>query len=870
MKVLRRPLSYLLTCSLVTPAFIPVAQAEFVTGPGPSNAVVVGSGSAAKSDFVIGPSLSPSSAYGSSYNGISGSANLSDILDEGMTLDTNAKLTAHLYNLTEKFEKACKPAHEQHPSSLMSLKDAAKVYLYAEKARQEILQARLNRLNELAVKITQSEDPAQTAQMLAFEFQIQSLNSTIDSIAGSTLFNLDGKGGRASKVARIPAREDLIVAVLESLKDNEQADEKMVNAYLQCDNGFKLSRVEAQKACERKKMVPCEEDEECTEKEVSDPVPGSCEMANQYIPLMLKGPMSDLVKLYGIKEIPSKEVNQRYIRITKFMDFTIQNFPRSDDPKYNWSTPLESCLEKPLAVAIKTNGTMCAAEHKNLDKSEWEDIGHSDDNLMMLGQYTLGVKLNTVEYEYAKRRYDELQGDSKNPVEGYAKLADWIIFESERGKAYLTDGTYDKVADRKLHEDLSREYKIPLQSCDPSICQGYKGPQLGIQSPAMADVNALSADTKSYLGALGLSGLNLAAGLNFFDDTWNASDLIIGQSNIRTAYFNSIQETLHELIKDDRAKLGELLKKRAALIEAFEKFKKLYSEKKEDAKLAGGSTPGQPAQAPSTPTPSRPEGGNGIGFGPGSAAPGSLTLDGMRADLSELGQNAIDLAQASSNRLSTSGSTSFGASSPLAIDHSVYVPSSGALGATRFDSARDAKIRSLASQIKEVNERKASKIKQSPLARGVKLARASGSASAAPRLFVSAPDAARGLMARSGFIETNGEKLGVPEVAAAGAAAKSGTKTVGSSRANAPVGSMGAYYSPTSSGGSAAARGASAYGTQPLSKDAVDAADALRGSRFSFERAEIQRNPSQYQGREDDSLFDKLSKAYMRNLGRID
>lgn len=530
------------------------------------------------------------------YNGVELNVPGDFAYAEDKYLAQSLELTSFIWGISEVGEKLCKPVGTSHPVSLVEWWKVIKDYVAAEKMRDALLRDRVTLMNEKMSALISDKEKNADLQLKAIQLQIESLNISLDSMTGSTLFSMDDKAGLVRATARIPQREKLLVAAAKSAEDNNRENSDNVKVYNACMQGVDSSIAVATNACARKKKVTeCSTDaqgnETCVEREVPDPVPGSCEMAQSFLPMLKKGALKDMATLYLIVPIPSKQVNERLVRIGDYIDKQVNMYPKSNDSKYDWSTPIEKCTIPKMMVTIKNNGIICPADapDSSYDKAKVEPLGASNDPIMQLGRYTLGVQMNQVEYEYGKRMYDDFKAKGMTDFEAEAALNDWVI-KTERGKAFATDGTYDTAADRAYHDQLAKEYNKEVVPCTSTTCTGFKGERQPEPDYQLPPVTAVSDSAKSFLSTMGIYEPTLAEATKKFQDQWNLTDLYLGQPVDRVLYFQYVQGLINELIEVDKQKAKTLLERRAKLIVLYEETKKLMQAGQNNGS-GSGNTP---------------------------------------------------------------------------------------------------------------------------------------------------------------------------------------------------------------------------------------------------------------------------------------
>ena len=616
-------------------------------------------------------------------------------LSEGDYSAKTLELTSFLWGISEVGEKLCKPVGETHPVSLVTWWKTIKAYVAAEKTRDALLRDRLTLMNESMNNLISKKEENSDLQLKAIEFQIETLNISIDSMTGSSLFGMDSNGSKVRETARIPWREKLLVAAVKSAEDNVRENDDNVKIYNACVQGVDSSIGVATSACARtKKVTECSTDAEgnetCVEKIVPDPVPGSCEMAQSFLPMLKKGALKDMATLYFIVPIPSKQINERLVRIGDYIDKQVGMYPKSNDPKYDWSSPIERCNNRRLMTTIKNNGIICPANasDKSYDKAATDALGASNDPIMQLGRYTLGVQMNQVEYEYGKRMYDDFKSKGMSDFEAEAAMNDWVI-KTERGKAFVSDGTYDKVADRAYHDQLAKEYNKEVVACNSDTCTGFTGTKQPEPDYKLPPTSSVSESAKSFLSSMGIYEPTLEDATKKFQEQWNLMDLYLGQPIDRNLYFKYAENLINQILVSDKAKVEALLARRAKLITLYNNTKKLMNGKNNSGGLGNN-----PQNNPTT----QPGLGNvSVGRQTGVSSSQTVTLAGTNTSGSAAGQagNAFKTANSSSDSqaafLTSNSSADTGAtlSSNASVGGNSTTMSSGGRNSVRSAGGRN-------------------------------------------------------------------------------------------------------------------------------------------------------------------------------------
>ncbi len=440
------------------------------------------------------------------YNGISGTVVEKLPLGIPDAKKLQLKLAAHLYGMSQLSPKYCKPVGAEFPKSALEWHAEIKMYMQAEKLRDKILKERTDIMQSYSNSANFGGGEA-AAQMKAMDLQLDSLNLTIDSLSGSSLFSKDVKASEARASSRIAWRESLLTQALKSLATAADEDLLLVGAYQKCLSAIGTSKGVSEKACERKKIEKkCDEKNNCSDVEVADPVPGSCDMAKSYLPVLTAGPMTDLANIYSFKKIPSQTLNERFVRVNDSMNSLISSYPVSNVKEYDWTSPLMACKEEQLGKLLKSNGVSCTANALKNEKQDYDDTG---------------LSLEKVANNYGLKVDEKLQ-----------------------------DVDLKILSSKKLDEDM-----------------------------------------KTYFSEFGLNEKDQKEAIAYFNDVWSRDDLSLGQSNNRVNYFDELALVLEESIQEDRIKLAEVLAQRQKILEYRALIQKMF--------IAGSSSSSAAASAAS-------------------------------------------------------------------------------------------------------------------------------------------------------------------------------------------------------------------------------------------------------------------------------
>ena len=399
-------------------------------------------------------------------------------------------------------------------------------------------------------------------------------------------------------------------------------------------------------------------------------------MASSYLPILQRGPLTDLATLYLIVPIPSKQINERGVRLGQYIDKAVSMYPKSDDKNFDWSTPLKPCEEKQLLTTFKDGGIICPSnvDDKAWDKAKVAGIGESNDPIMQIGRYALGVHLNQVEYEFARRAYEDFKSKGMNDFQAEAAVNELVV-GSERGKAYLTGGTYDKIGDAAFHEKLAGEYKLEVKACTAETCSTFTGTKSPEPDYKLPPASAVSDSAKSFLATMGIYEPSLEATTKKFQENWNFTDMYLGQPIDREPYFKYVDDLISKVVEADKVKVSMMLQKRERLLKLYADTKALFEGKKTSP------TPGtNPTNNPSN----GPVLANALGAGSSavSSGEGTYAAVGTGSNASGAGSGKVTYNSASAD--GTAGTNSFAAAGNSVSDTGVSGTATAMSSSSRF------------------------------------------------------------------------------------------------------------------------------------------------------------------------------------------
>lgn len=622
-------------------------------------------------------------SFDRTYNGISGKILEGEPLGEAALNELNFKLAAHLYGITELGKKFCKPTGEDYPASIAWWYFPARHYLVAEKVRAALMAERIQIVQDKMAAMTSADNS--NSQLEGIKLQIESLNALIDGISGSSMFSLDTRASEVRATSRIAWREKLLTSLVLAVEKDHEEEVKLLTAARECTDGVDKSASIASAACARKKTVrSCDDQNVCTSTEVPDPVPGSCDVASIHLPLIRKGAFEDLAKLYNVAKIPSQELNEKYSRLLDTIISNVASMPiSSESATYDWTSPLSKCLENTLGKPIRNNGMACAAIRSNSDaENNYSDIAFSNDPLLKLARETTGLLLNVAEYEFLKKTYTEVLGTGKSKDEAFLQVRE-ILLKSPFGKSYLTGAPIDQVAQNEYRlamEKFARDNGYTTNKCTKDTCNSFPGVEVSEPNFNLASPAIITEEVNSFLVAIGVPANLMSEASSFFIDSWGKDDLTIGHSKQRLEYFEVIKAKMIQLLEDDKKRLGKAIIQRDQLVKYYNDVKDIYSGKSAK-KIAGSGVAGSNSPSANITNSNQDmintQGTNGMSSGSTSLAQNSDTplLNASNSRLESFGgiNTSLNQGQSQGNAFSNSlnvSSSSFAVASKAAIEAS--------------------------------------------------------------------------------------------------------------------------------------------------------------------------------------------------------
>jgi hypothetical protein len=319
--------------------YVVIGPGGAVFGPGPSGVPnTTGSAvTAGTTDTKAAPAVDPAAACGA----IGANYNANGESDE---------LVAAIFAGTLS-KDICTAAGKSIPKSLSKWWAALKLYEAGEKARHENFDLSIDALKKQMDAIIADKSGDKNLQVQANMIQISLTNLTIQNIN-----------------ERIKLRTALEEAGNVALKANTKENTEVYDAYKDdlIANGLEKALSIANDACKRKsKQQICQrtggdqDQQECHEEEVADPVKG-CKEAQTQIPALIAGKVHEYGMTYLDMSGPSKDLNEKLGNFEDDMTSAVKAIPTSDDSKYDWSTPMNNGLTA-MKKARKNAGAICTS-----------------------------------------------------------------------------------------------------------------------------------------------------------------------------------------------------------------------------------------------------------------------------------------------------------------------------------------------------------------------------------------------------------------------------------------------------------------------------------------------------------------------------
>lgn len=528
------------------------------------------------------------------YAAMSGSNDVGPLSE----VEREFSLASLIWGVKEKGVKECKGTDKDVPPYMKKWADAIKVYHQDEIDINDLLVKRMAMLDEASKKL--QENYSAEYQIEIFKVQLEAMNMSIDALEGTSTFSLDKSTGGAKIAApksRITAREKMLEQALSTLLDSEKDKLKFFEAYKIMQEKIGVSFEIAKKGCARISIVEeCVTDDSgaqtCTNTEKNDPVEGSCEMVEKFLPVLENGPFYDYAKIYFLETVPSFEINNRMLKVEQIMEAMYNQFPDSGLAEFDWRTPLADGY-KILKGRRVEQGMICS--NPNPEKSDEE--------------------YKKIPLEVAD--YSNLVLGSDKGMSLFDKNK--LMVNSDFKLNFSFDGL--KYDDVKLTKETSANERFTAIIEDGKNIADYQ---------------------KFYISVFAIKDLPEDKVFESFLKNWFQTDLVVGQSGQRGVYLNYAIKVLEDAIAMDKVKLENLKEDKAVLEKVIEKVEEQLNEQKlaaEQEKSKGSSNV------------SSTRGGTSGGVGSISNSGNQLSNAGQQTQ--DFGISTKKLAQ--SNGLSSSG-----------------------------------------------------------------------------------------------------------------------------------------------------------------------------------------------------------------------
>ncbi len=464
------------------------------------------------------------SASGGAVFGPSAPASSSSVVFKQDEYDKKVfELNGVLFAAKEIGANACKPAGDKMPGSLSNWWSAVKEYSTGEVSRDELLNTRIAALKEKMEAII-LQKASKELQLEAIQIQIDSLNVSIDSISGTNYYTGDGQN--AASTGRIPLREKLILAAKKSGASNAEENLKNVDTYNKklIEAGLNAATKIAGEACERKKKVQqCETVTTFQGRgEAAETTEEVCKEVEVADPV--PGCKEALAEIPGIISGPVKAYADIYLL-----------------PK----VPSRELNNKMSKLEDDINAKMMAIPKSSDEKYDWSTPMQKGIEEMRLARKEAGAICPS---SANRKSYDRSKLDT---------IAEDTLETKPLFVGVLVEGVND------IHN-------------------------AAVSGAASASAtNQMNDAIGSFVNALGVSSSKEA--VTSLTEAWNTADLIIGQAGQRGNYFTVITEKVGEVLVLDKAKVAELVAQRAKLEKYLSDLKKELAAPKANPSNGSGS-----------------------------------------------------------------------------------------------------------------------------------------------------------------------------------------------------------------------------------------------------------------------------------------
>lgn len=460
------------------------------------------------------------------YAAMSGSNDVGPLSE----MEREFSIASLIWGVKEKGVKDCKPTSKDIPPYMKKWADAIKTYHQDEIDINNLLITRMALMDDLSKKM--QEEFSDEYQIEVLKIQLEAINMSIDALSGSSTFTLDKP--KTPPKSRIASREKMLEMALSTLLDNEKDKLKFFEAYKVFQDKVVVSYDIAKKGCSRISIVQeCATDdagtETCTDVEKNDPVQGSCEMVEKFLPVLENGPFYDYAKIYFLETVPSFELNSRMLKIEQVMESMYNQFPESGLAEFDWKSPLAQGY-KVLKERRLEQGMICANPNPEPGSEEFKKIPLEvqDYSSLVLGQ-DKGLSL------FEKNK---------------------LLVNSNFKLNFTFDGLkYDTV-------------KMPDDKAIPTLT-AFLGEQKNIDDYK-----------KFYISVFAIKDLPEDKVFESFLKNWYQSDLVLGQSGQRGMYLSYAIKVLEDTIAMDKVKLEELSENKELLEEVIKKVQDQLDQKK--------------------------------------------------------------------------------------------------------------------------------------------------------------------------------------------------------------------------------------------------------------------------------------------------
>lgn len=520
-------------------------------------------------------------------------------------IENDFALASFIWQLKEKAHE-CKSPKAKLPKYFASLISSAKLYHAKEKKLNDLLIEKMVSIEEKSKDL--SSNLNNDYQIESMNLQMEALNTGLNAITGLDYSSEDSLKKDADELNRMNIREKFLQDIIAAQVDNENDRVEFYESYLFLQEKIKESYEIAKNACGRIKTTEeCIEDEngkQCTTKQENDPVKGSCETVEKYLPILENGPVFDYARLYFLEQVPSFELNERMDKLESVVVNMMELLPNGDSEGYDWKKPLWPGYEA-VKKERDSQQIVCANPNPEIMDLEYKKIP------LEVNDY-VGAVLG-----------------GKSALDLFAKSK--LLVNSDFKLNFTMEGVkYDEVKQLSNKSETRVQFTSFLK--DPKTVELYQD---------------------FYITVFDLKDLPSDKVFESFLKNYYQADHMIGLSEQRSFYLSFMAKVVQETIDLDKAKLEELLAQKDELQQYIDKVKEQLEEQNKKNEEESKDSKGSSRVAIYRPTKTNNTGVNAIGSASSQKADDTQTSTIPRF----VGQSRV---KTSSNNTSYAGSNSSG------------------------------------------------------------------------------------------------------------------------------------------------------------------------------------------------------------------